>query len=67
MIVQVFAVINRGMLDLCDRPVDLCDGVIFLSIHTAGPCPMLQMSARMAEVREGVEVGRMPSCFVGKS
>jgi hypothetical protein len=67
MIVQVFAVINRSLLDLSDSPIDLCDGVIFLSIHAAGPPPTLQMSARVAEVGERVQVGRMPSWFVGKS
>ena len=67
MVVQVFAVINRSLLDLCDSPVDLCDGVIFFPIHPASPRPSLQMGARMAKVGKGVQVGGMPSWFVGKS
>ena len=59
MVIQILAIINRGVLDLCDRLVDLRDGVIFFSIHPAGPCPTLQMSARVAEVGESVQVGRM--------
>jgi hypothetical protein len=66
-VVQVLAVIDRSPLDLCDRIINLCDSVVFLAIHAARPGPTLQMSARMTEVGEGVQVGRMPSWFVGKS
>jgi hypothetical protein len=67
MVIQVLAVIDRSLLDLADRFVDLFDSVIFLSIHAAGPRPTLQMSARMTEVGEGVQVGGMTSWLVGES
>jgi hypothetical protein len=66
MVIQVFAVINRSVLDLCDRLVDLFDGVIFFSIHAAGPRPAFQMSARGAEVGECVQVGGMSPGIIGE-
>ena len=48
MVIQILAVIDRSTLDLADGFVDLFDGVIFFSIHPPGPCPTLQMSARVA-------------------
>jgi hypothetical protein len=66
MVIQILAIVNRSVLDLSDGFVDLFDGVIFFSIHAAGPCSTLQMSARVAQVGEGVQVGRMPSRFVGE-
>ncbi len=66
MVIQILAIIDRSALDLVDCFVDLGDGVIFFPIHPAGPCPALQMSARVAKIGEGMQVGRMPSGFVGK-
>ena len=66
MVIQILAIVNGSVLDLCDGFVDLGDGVILFSIHPAGPCLALQMSARVAQVGEGVEVRGMPSRFVGE-
>ena len=66
MVIQILTIVNRRVLDLGDGFVDLGDGVIFLSIHPAGPCLALQMSPRMAQVGEGVEVCGMPSRFIGE-
>jgi len=66
MVIQILAIINRGALDLSDGFVDLLDGVIFFSIHAARPCSSLQVSARVAQVGERVQVGRMPSGFIGE-
>jgi hypothetical protein len=65
-IIQILAIVNRSVLDLCDGFVDFFDGVIFFPIHAAGPCSTLQVSAGVAQVGEGVQVGRMPSRFIGE-
>jgi len=66
MVIQILAIVNRSALDLSDGFVDLFDGVILFSIHPAGPCPAFQMSARMAQVGERVQVCRMPPRFIGE-
>jgi len=66
MVIQILAIINRSALDLSDGSIDLGDGVILLSIHPAGPCPALQMSASVAQVGERVQVCRMPPRFIGE-
>jgi hypothetical protein len=66
MVIQILAIVNRSVLDLSDSFVDLGDGVIFFSIHTAGPGSALQMSAGVTQVGERVQVGRMPPRFIGE-
>jgi len=66
MVIQILAIVNRSALDLSDGFVDLGDGVIFFSIHPAGPCLAFQMSARVAQVGERVQVCRMPPRFIGE-
>jgi hypothetical protein len=66
MVIQILAIINRSVLDLSDGFVDLLHGVIFFSIHAAGPSCGLQVSAGVAQVGESVQVGRMPSRFIGE-
>jgi hypothetical protein len=66
MVVQVLAIVNRGAFDLIDRFIDFGEGVIFFSIHPAGPSPTLQVSPSVAQIGEGVQVGRMPSWIVCK-
>jgi hypothetical protein len=66
MIVQVLAVVNRSPLDFIDGFVDLVDGVFFFFIHVMGWRQVFEMSARMAEIGERVQVSRMPSGFVGE-
>jgi len=67
MIVQVLAIINRSSLDFVDRTVDLFDGALLFFIHVMSRGEVLQMSARVPQVGERVQVSRMPSRFVGKS
>ena len=67
MVIQVLAIINRSSLDLIDGFVDLGNGVIFFSIHPAGPCLALEMCARVPQVGEGVVICRMSSRFVGEA
>ncbi len=66
MVIQILAIIDRGALDFSDGFVDLLDGVIFFSIHTAGPCSTLQMGAGVAQVGKGMQVRRMPPRFIGE-
>src|ERR1700735_2787435 len=67
MVVQVLTVINRGVLDFADRLVDLVDGVLFFAVHMFGRRHLTQMRARMTQISESMQVGRMPSRFVGES
>jgi hypothetical protein len=67
MVVQILAIVNRSSLDLIDGFVDLGNGVIFFSIHPMGPCLAFQVSARVAQVGEGVQVCRMSSRFIGEA
>jgi len=66
MVIQILAIVNRRVLDLSDGFVDLLHGVIFFSIHAAGPSYGLQMSAGVAQVGKRVQVCRMPPRFIGK-
>jgi hypothetical protein len=67
MIVQILAVVNRGPLDFVDGFVDLVNGVLFFLVHVIGGRQVFEMSAGVAQVRERVQVSRMPSGFVGES
>jgi hypothetical protein len=64
MIFQILAVINRGTLDFANGFIDFFDGVLFFAVHMFGRCHLAQMSAGVAQVGEGVQVGRMASGFV---
>src|SRR5271157_45613 len=66
MVIQILAIINRSTLDLSDGFVDFFEGVILFSIHPAGPCLALQMSAGVAQVGERVQVCRMSPRFIGE-
>src|SRR5271166_3485175 len=58
MIVQVLAIINRSSLDFVDRTVDLFDGALLFFIHVMSRGAVLQMSARVPQVGERVQVSR---------
>jgi hypothetical protein len=65
-IVQILPIINRGLLDFADGFIDLCNGVIFFSIHAAGPSPTFQMSSGVAQIGKGVQVCGMPTWLISK-
>jgi hypothetical protein len=67
MVVQVLAVINRGMLDLPDGLIDLVDGVLFFAVHMFGVRQLTQMGARMSQIGQRMQVGRMFSRFVSET
>jgi hypothetical protein len=67
MVFEVLSVINRGMLDLADRLIDLVDGVLFFAVHMFSRSHLAQMRARMAQISESMQVSRMPSRFVSES
>jgi hypothetical protein len=65
-IVQVLAVIDRSPLDFVDGVVNFFDSVLLFSIHVVRGRKVFQVSAGVAQVRERVQVSRMPSRFVGE-
>jgi hypothetical protein len=67
MVVQVLAVIDGGVFDFPNSFVNLVDGVLFLPVLVCGVGPLAQVSARVPEIGERVQVGRMPSRFIGES
>jgi hypothetical protein len=67
MIVQILAVVNRGALDFVDGFVDLANGMLFFFVHVMSGRKVFEMSASVAQVRERMQVSRMPSGFVGES
>jgi hypothetical protein len=67
MIVQVLAVVNRSPLNFVDGFINLVDGVFFFFVHVMGGSQVFQMSARVPQVSERVQISRMPSRFVGES
>ena len=66
MVVQVLPIVNRSPFDFSDGFVDLRDGMFLLPIHPLGGRHALQVSASMAQVREGVQIRRMSSRIVCK-
>jgi len=65
-IVQVLAVVNRGPFDFVDGAVNLVDGALFLFVHVIGGGGVVEMSAGVAQVGQGMQVSGMPSRFVGE-
>jgi hypothetical protein len=66
MIVQTLAIINRGIFDFSDGFVDLINGVLFFFVHVMSESRILQVSARVPQVGERMQVCRMPSWFVSE-
>jgi hypothetical protein len=66
MVVQIFTIVNRSLFDLCDGSIDLGYGVLFFPVDPTGGSHVFQMSTRVAQVGEGVQVCRMPSWIVGE-
>jgi hypothetical protein len=65
-VIEVLAVVNCGVLDFADGLVDLFDGVLFFAVHVLGRRELAEVSARVAQVGEGVQIGRMASGFVAE-
>jgi len=66
MIVQVLAIVNSSILDLSNGFVDLVNGMLLFFVHVMSRSQVLQVSARMTQIGECVQVCRMPSRFVGE-
>jgi hypothetical protein len=60
MIVQVFAIIDRGSLDFGNSVVDGVDGFLFFVAQFAA-IMTFQMSASVAKISERVQIGRVPA------
>jgi len=67
MIVQVLAIVNRGPFNFVDRLVNLADRVLFFFIHVMGRGQVFEMSAGVPQIGQCMEIGWMPSRFVGKA
>jgi hypothetical protein len=67
MIVQIFAVIDRGPLDFLDSFVDFVDCVFFFLVHVLSRGKVFQMSAGMPQVGQGMEIRRMSTRFAGET
>jgi hypothetical protein len=65
MVVEIFAIINRGPFDLIDCSVDFANGALFFVVDRVGWHEPVEISARVTQVGERVQVGGMPSGFVG--
>ncbi len=66
-VIQILAVVDRSPLNFVDGFVDLVDGVLFLFVHVIGGSQVLQMSAGMPQIGQRVQIGRMPSRFLGNA
>ena len=58
MVVQILPVIDRSLLDLSDGRVDFMDGVFFFVTQMAPVWPF-QMCARVAQIRQRVQISGM--------
>ena len=67
MIVQILAVVDRGALDLSNGFVDFFNGVLFLFVHVMRWRQVLQVSARVPQIAQRVQISRMPSWFVSEA
>ena len=67
MVIQVFTIINGGVLDLADGFVDFFDGMLLFVIHVVGRRQLAQVGAGVAQVGKSMQVGGMPSRFVSES
>ena len=67
MIVQILAIIDRSPLDFIDRFVNLFNGVLFLFVHVMRRRQVLQVSARVPQIAQRVQISRMSSWFVSEA
>jgi hypothetical protein len=66
-IVQILAVVNRGVLDFFDGLINLINGVLFFFVHVMSGSQVLQMGTRVAQVGERVQICGMHSRFFSKT
>src|SRR5450755_1904314 len=65
MVGQIFAIINRGPFDLIDGSVDFVNGALFFVVNPVGRREPVEVSPRVTQVRERMQVGGMSSRFIG--
>jgi len=66
-IVQILAVVNRGAFDFFDGLINLINGVLFFFVHVMRGRQVFQMSTRVAQIGERVQIGGMHSRFFSKT
>ena len=64
MLVDVFAVVDRGFLDFIDGLVDFFDGLTLFDVNRAAVRTMLEMGPRVPQIGESVDVRRMTTLRV---
>jgi hypothetical protein len=67
MIIQVLAVVNCGALNFFDGSINLFNGMLFFFVHVMSGSQVFEMGAGVAEIGERMQVGGMPSRFVGET
>ena len=56
MLVDVFAIVDRGFLDFIDGVVDFFDGLTLFNVNRAAVRTMLEMGPRVPQIGESVEL-----------
>jgi hypothetical protein len=64
MLVDVFAIVDRGFLDFIDGVVDFFDGLTLFDVNRAAVGTMLEMGPRVPQIGESVDVRRMTTLRV---
>jgi hypothetical protein len=66
MVIQVFAVIDGSLLDFPNGFVDFLNGMLLFVVHVLGRRELAQVGASVPQVGESVQIGGMPSGFIGE-
>lgn len=61
----ILPVVDRSMLDLANRRIDLSNGVLVFSLHLVPmPAALAQVSARHAQIAQRVQISRMRTRYL---
>jgi hypothetical protein len=63
-LVDVFAIVDRGFLDFIDGVIDFFDGLTLFDVNRAAVGTMLEMGPRVPQIGESVDVRRMTTLRV---
>jgi hypothetical protein len=64
MVGQIFAIINRRAFDLIDCSVDFVNGALFFVVNPVGRREPVEVSPRVTQISERVQVSGMSSGFI---
>jgi hypothetical protein len=63
-VLDIFPVVNGSLLDLVNRSINGFDGVLFFLVHVFRRSHMLKVSARIAQVRQRMQICGMTTGYV---